>query len=709
MICTTTTYAQPKESPYSSAGSHLASDSCGQPITLDGIEVKGHRPLVVNNGTIQTVTVKGSYLSKLGNLADVLRFMPGIIAKGGEVFEVAGKGSPAFYVDGVEVRLQNVMKIIKAGNIDRIIIDREPSSKYPAGTNAVVDIITYWPLKDMISLDLYYDAEMKRRFSQNPSFDFRLKKNRYATAIIYNYSMDRNLNRETYFSEIYHDDYLFRSDQSNENLMTTHGHRAAWMNEVSITENHRVFFNYFFQHTKDTDDNNEITVYDGGRYRDKALKQIDITYRNMHSLSLGYQGIIRKGHNINISADYAHVNSNSNAHSEEFLTDGRQAASVITSNRGDFDIFTLNAAYNFTLPFAVSSETGFRYYTTRHPYVYESDNPALNQASRYRSQQLKEQVSALYLSFMRRWKAATVKIGGRLENGRTEIDGSAEHSGDDIRSHHTDFLPSISLDFKPKTGWDILLTYNRSITRQGYLSMNPNPVYQDSLKYSSGNEELKPSVKDRYAVYLTMKEWVLSFSYIHTRNAIRNITFCKEPGSDILTEMPYNFPKSECFVVNLTYSRYIGNLSVYGTAFLSFPNDRFYFRGKEQKVTKPMATININLAYNFSDSFSLFSNFTYQGPNQQLNMSQKEACNWSAGLEKSFLDDRLNVSLSVSDILRKANYNNLSQSFADTRTGTYGTNDMRGVMLSVNYNLFDADIKVKSKQDNEDVLNRTNE
>ena len=87
-------------------------------------------------------------------------------------------------------------------------------------------------------------------------------------------------------------------------------------------------------------------------------------------------------------------------------------------------------------------------------------------------------------------------------------------------------------------------------------------------------------------------------------------------------------------------------------------------------------------------------------------MSQKPVNNWSIGLAGSFLDNRLSLNVMVSDILKGANYNNLTYKYGWVESGTCGTNDMRGIMFKVSYTIFTKKIKIRSKQGNSDIIQR---
>ena len=79
-------------------------DSIAWSLNLDSLVVKGHRPTVKLDGSVQTVTVKGSFLSRMGSLGDMFAVTPGFVQTGHNSFSVLGKGTPVYYV--TDVRLQ---------------------------------------------------------------------------------------------------------------------------------------------------------------------------------------------------------------------------------------------------------------------------------------------------------------------------------------------------------------------------------------------------------------------------------------------------------------------------------------------------------------------------------------------------------------------------------------------------------------------------
>lgn len=676
-------------------------------IALDNVVVMAKRPLIVSKGPQDEIQVKGSYLEKLGNLGDVLYFTPGIVSKGKDRYEVLGRGVPIFYVDGREMKWQNIYNTIKSSNIKKIIVDREPSAEYPIGTNAVVNIITVKKLEDQISLDLFYNADLKRKFSDNPSFDFRIKKGKYSTSIGYDYSMNRNLNRETYFTEIFRDDDTFRSDEANDNLTKMSSHIVTWNNEIELNANHTISASYYYSHSYDIDNNDEHITYSNYSLGNRDVMRDICNRRNLHNVNLYYTGKTTKRSRLSICLDYVFINNKSQSKSQETtLADGRNLMTS-TFNRGNYNIFSINSKYAFYLPCNIVSNIGARYYKTINPLAYSTNNPYYDDGIANYHQRLADDISTCYMKFSREWKNVKIDAGATYEYSYTSMSTQHDDNNTFLSTRSSIFRPNLQVTYTPSKILTFWIVYDRSTRRQGYLGLSPLPVYQDSLSYSIGNQDLKPTVTDRYAVYARWKAFTLSCSFNYARNSIKEVAYCQDMSTNVITHVPVNFATSRDFVTSLSYYKDIGKLMLNSAVYLAVPDCRYEFLGEDCKASKPSVNLNVNITYFPTASLYLFTTFQYQSRNENLNREQKAANNWTVGIQQSLFNDRLSISLKAMDILHKAHYNNITASYINTKGGTYGTNDFRGVSLSLTYSLFRTDISVKSKSANKDIISRT--
>ena len=88
------------------------------------------------------VNVEGTILSERGTVIELLRSAPKVIIKASGQIEVVGKGPAIIYLDGQRLNSIELLNGLSDDDIARIEIVGNPSSKYDAEGNAVIEIIT---------------------------------------------------------------------------------------------------------------------------------------------------------------------------------------------------------------------------------------------------------------------------------------------------------------------------------------------------------------------------------------------------------------------------------------------------------------------------------------------------------------------------------------------------------------------------------------
>lgn len=683
-------------------------DSIYKNISLGEVAVRGHRPIIKNTGNQLTINIRGSYLSKMGSLRNMLSVTPGIVTKGEGFFEVVGRGKPIYYVDGREVASQDIFSTLQASNIAKIEIDREPSAQYPVGTVAVVNITTIKPLKDYVALDINGSISQRRKTSYSPPHaSFRMKKGIWSTSVSYSYGVSKSLNKETYFKEIYYPDYTFRSDEATNLLMSSKSHTANWSNNLQLSKAHQLNFGYFFSHSEGNNFDDETLDYlENGTHRKKDVDRKRFKQRNLHDFSLAYRGVFGKNI-LNIGGDYVMAHDYNNLLTQEVGANSNSPTEISTINKGKFNILTLNASYSFALSGKVTARIGGRYYQTKHPLDYSTNNPALSALLSSNHQDMEDYVTAGYFILGKAWKKLTVDVYGRYEYSDTHIRVQTTSGDYEDGRYSSDFLPTLQVGYRFNKDWKLLAYYQKTVGRQGYLGLNPYPEYKDSLNYNIGNKELKPSYTDRISMYLTWKNLSLNIAYSDTKDDINQVAYCQDLSANVISSMPINTEHSRSWNFEIGYSQMLNRFSISSFVEMDIPNDEYSFLGKEYKTNKIGFDVNLNISFRFSDDCTIYSSFTYQSSNERFNRYQKMANNWSMGVQKSFFHDRLSLNLKVMDILHKAHYNNSNAKYINTQIGTYGTNDLRGVSLSCSYKMFNKNIKVKNSRSSNDIINRT--
>ena len=119
---------------------------------LEGVVVKGSRPMAkLRNDGLQVI-VTGTYLSLAGTALDVLGKMP-FVAKTGSTLEVLGKGTPIVYVNGRLVRDQSELDQLSSSDIKSVDVLTSPGARYSSSVNAVIRITTLVPVGEGFSFN----------------------------------------------------------------------------------------------------------------------------------------------------------------------------------------------------------------------------------------------------------------------------------------------------------------------------------------------------------------------------------------------------------------------------------------------------------------------------------------------------------------------------------------------------------------------------
>ena len=677
---------------------------------LQEFTVTARQPAVKMSGSKMTVNVKNTVLSDMGSVSDMLSYTPGLI-EGAAGIEVPGKGTPLFIVDGREIKDISILNVLKSDNIESVEIERSPSAAYASNTRAIVYINTIKGIQDYVFLKVNNIASMKRKFSEIPSIDFKYKKGKLSSYITFLYgALSGNLNKETYFKNIYHPDYTFTNESYHEITYRNQGPRLVWSTDFDINKKNRLGLVYYFNYD-DTKENNlyNTILTDATSVINKYANKSTLSDDYQNSISLSYNFTPNKTSRLNLVTDYAISRVNSNYRTKETNLDTQASTDILTTSNSNYDVFTANGRYDFVLPYKIQTQIGGKYsYVTTSP-TTRSDNPYLNGGNYYSRLDVNDQIVAGFITASKNWKNFGLKFGLRYENAITNVSslGSGSDDKNNASQRYSDFFPNLGLNYSPTKLWNFSLNYSRSTSRPGYYMLNPSLIYSDSLSYNEGNVRIRPSFTQNISLYANWKNWSLDFSYDNKKDAFMSVLINKNQNSNILNSVPLNFPKLQEFSSGLSYQKTIKKFNIYASVWGSIPHFEYPFM--DRTITTKMFSWNSsdNITYTLNKKIAFYTMFTYQGQNEYMNSFQKSVNQWNIGIRGKFLKDRLTVDLQVMDILHGSNYNNLYDRYLNVKTGTYGTNDFRGVRLSLSYTIFNKDIQVRAQRENEDVLMRT--
>jgi hypothetical protein len=143
-------------------------------IVLDELVITARRKLINNDKGRISMNVSDSELSRLSSPLDVISFMPGISVSGNGL-SVVGRGKPLVIINGREVKNMEEITNLSPDRIKKIILDRNPSSKYDASYSSILYMETKEQVKDQLSAQLIHRSGIKRNYNHNETININHK------------------------------------------------------------------------------------------------------------------------------------------------------------------------------------------------------------------------------------------------------------------------------------------------------------------------------------------------------------------------------------------------------------------------------------------------------------------------------------------------------------------------------------------------------
>ena len=674
---------------------------------LDEVVVEGNLPYIVNNGSKTTIRVQGSPYSKTGSVREMLGSLPGLYDDGSGI-KVVGVGTPMFIVDGREVADIGQLSAMSASQVKEISIDYAPGADYSAGTQVLVMIVSKKSLDDYLYLEVSNRIMVRRKVSDNPMLDFKIQSGRLKMSLLYDFETFGNVNKETYFRAIAHDSYDFRLDQHRKIPTRDFIHKISWSGEYDINRYGRIGLYYYYSDTygKGWESGSNEIVSDKRLYS-FDFSQHSITDARVHNVTAVYD-FDRDATLVNLTQDFAWRDTEY----KDCFDEGFGAISGKISNIADkkYWLSTTSLKIGFALPGSINMECGSKLNYVSSRTWADMQNSGGSEKAASNKITLSELNPQVYFQLNRRFGNVSVRPGLRYEYMHRSIDNFnyVSKKNSIVKSIRSGFYPFLMLRYSgnPFRGW---IQYSRSVVNPDFSIFNSGEAYLDFMSFRVDNPNIKATVKNEVWGRVDFKKLGLSFSYRHHKNFITGIEELRFPDKNIVNSSYINIPWRQVWGLSLTYSSRWKGLSYFAIAGMYVPLSKIPV-GDGYLIRRSVgATVNANISYKINDKFSVFTYVFYQGRDCDVFRTQKSACNWSLGAKASLLDDKLSISLTISDILKKANYNNMEYDYMNSVvSGTCGTNDMRGVSLNISYTIFNKSINMNTRPGNDDILKRTN-
>ena len=643
--------------------------------TLKEVEVTAYRkPFKLDRDGL-LADVENTILAKQTNLNDLLCKIPGIQQRGNSI-EVIGKGSPVYYINGREVMDQTELDNLSVDEIRSVKLIMNPSIRYNSEQRAVIEIKTK-RLGDGFAFNVKGNLQQGNHFKQNYLVNGSYNYKNWDFFFSYNYNRGKNNSVLDVYQQT-QSDTVWNLTQLSAKQIFDKSH--TYMGGVSFhfSPESEIGLKYVGKHSQNStfSDDTLSMIPDRGtstfmkNHRDVSGKSIS------HHLNLYYVNNWENGWKINTYGDYIRKTDQGNGYIREWES-GRSETSLNYYNKAVWDLFAAKLRLSYDTEKAGTVSFGYDFSHTSGTNYIENVR-ALNNG-RTKNMELK---NSLFLTYDFSWKNLSIGAGVRYEYLRSDL--KETYTGKRQNQNYHNFLPSVSLSYNTQT-LQQLFSYSIHTERPPFGEMNDNAVYTDRFTYRKGNLYLKQAITHDLNYMLFYKFLLVNLNYNNIHHPLI-WAFHSMPGNSAVTVNSMdNFDKMHNLttMVNIQYpvKWWIPSLTL--TCMKTF----FNYPGPNERILKagrPLVMINFNNSFTLPSGFLLSADFNYSSKGYYQLYESKSYTSFNLSLKKSFLKDKLQLSLDAYDIFNKNN-TRASARLNDIIMHSVGKEETRKVGFTVTY------------------------
>lgn len=587
----------------------------------------------------------------LGSLDEIFRRLPLIKVEDGKI-SILGKRNTLILVNGVPPKNDN-WEMISPDDIKDVEIITNPSAEYNAQGMAVINIITKKKYNEGFNGVLSSDISKGKAWRSRNTLQLS-----YATGKINLYAKGNYFNHKRIYEETY-DRYFPDGNEIHNRLdsdvKVTKDYSVLFGTDYSIDARHTVGIQYQrINMPYELNSMNTNFLTDESQQK-KIETWINRQYDRTNSIyDLNYTFEIDSiGKKLSLNAGYVDYSTKEDSRIKE-VSDGSTGFKEGKSTVG-INLLTFQADYvhktigNFTgkagLYFSHNKNKSYNELLSMNGGILDKEPQFSNGAN------IDEKKTALYVTGRKSWGKLYLSGGLRYER----LDYRNKDIDSEIKNRvYNDFFPSFEAGINLNEKLQTSFSFSRKVLYPAFQDLSPTVNYVDTLTYYMGNVNLRPEYS--YNVGLNViynRHFTFSFNYSKVDDPLHPF-FIKRlnPGSMILLATTENLLSQDIWTTSLTAPFRYKQWTMHNSVGINYNRIKFDSEGVLTKYKKPMVYFytyqGLRLPYYFN--FSVIYQYNSSG---LQGIFRHESCHiLNVGLNKSFLDDKLILSLRYDDILK---------------------------------------------------------
>lgn len=697
---------------------------------LGQVEVVAQKPLVKVDVDKIEYNIEDDPDSKTNSVIEMLRKVPLVTVDGEDNIQVNGSSSFKIHVNGKPNNMMSnnpkeVLKSMPANTIKYIEVITSPGAKYDAeGVGGILNIVTVGSGFEG------YTATFSARASNmglGGGAYATIKQGKLTLTGNYNYSYN---NQPASYSDSYREDYksteqkyLESSNKSEYSGQFQHGNVEA---SYEIDTLRLITMSVgMYGGGNDNDSKGNTVMWNAARdamaYSYRTLMEGDGSWYSIRG-NIDYQRTSKKNKDRMLTLSYKINTQPQESDNYNRYLDPYQVPEVFQLHNSHTFSKTNTTEHTFQLDYTTpigklhTIETGVKYIIRNNvsknnfeedksnngEYVYNEDR-----SSNY--EHLND-ILAAYLGYTLRYKSFTFKPGLRFEHTAQDI-RYIVGAGEDFKVDYNDVVPSVSMGIKLGQTQTLRGGYDMRIYRPGIWYLNPYFNDRNPMFISQGNSELESEKSHAfnlsYSSFTSKFNVNVSLRYSFNNNGIENVSHLVGEGGEYFGPDKAHFAPEGAL-----YSTYenIGksnntNMSLY-LNWNASAKTRIYIngRGSYSDIKSPSQNLH-NYGWQGSMYGGIQHTFPWKlraslnagGSTPYISLQGKGSgySYYSLGVNRSFLKDRLTVSMYASNIFSKyKNFNSktFGENFYSTSKSRYAS---RSYGVSISYRIGELRASVK--------------
>lgn len=666
---------------------------------LNEVVVKAYRPVsrVTREGFVYSV--KGTPLAQSGSLTEILEQMP-MVKKSERGYEVVGKGTPLFYLNGRRVYDISDLDNIAAKDVKNVEVITSPGVQYDASVTSIIKITTASNALEGLTVNARSTWHQNRHGSWVEQLDLRYNAKRWTIYDNVKYQADKDQTWKDLTQTVFADT-LWREASAESEYRKQRTLTNIFGIDYKLSEGNyiggRYSMNYNLKNDMDLESTNDITA-DGAHYDLLTTTGEERSHRRpQHLFNLYYSGSL-SGYTLNADVDYITSSAvTDNTYAE--LSESKEDRTIAALSNVKNCLFSLRASVGHKL-LGGDATVGMEYrHTSRDDDYTNSGEFIPTSISR-----LKETQYAPFVDYSILTKVGLFGFGVRMESTKFKYYSNGRYVPEQSQST-TKLFPKFSWGIRVGA-LQVQLAYATSINRPTYRQLSSNTLYGSRYTYQTGNPLLRPEYTHELALQGVWRFIQFQASYSDTRNAIINWATQLESQPAVSVMSYKNLTSVKQMRLAAVLSRTFG---IWNPQLTLAMNKQFLQLDTQTgtiSLNDPIWVAKLSNSFKVSKTFTMFLTANCQSPGDYRNVHLTHHV-WTVNFNatKSFCHDLFSVQIKANDIFNTQKDGNRVYSERMTMD-LLNTYDFRAVSLTLRYNFNDKSYKQHSHSNVNEELRR---